>query len=371
VDDRRHSDAIAFGLNRAQTGTLTTDDYTFAPAAGTPPDTTIATKPAASSTSTDASFSFTSTVADSTFTCTVDGASSPCTSPKSLTGLAVGPHTFSVAAKNAAGDTDPTPASYAWTVVPTATPTPDPAPMTLFSETFDSPLCPADLWGTNPGVIGACPRPEISGASNDSILYSVSDLDKSTKVGSTNGSAIHASMHRWQSYGLWNDPAVMVSADVKILGWNSGVINWNGFALYVRRAKAQNDTTFYGVIPFEHDGHYHIEKKCVGAYSTNSTLRPFETGTVSNGVPYAYYLLDNASAAPLPTSNVWHKLAASAKNQADGSVLITMFIDGQQRLQVKDYPGLTGCAPQLTGGTGWRTDNLRYSIDDFKLESMP
>ncbi|MFN7929037.1 MAG: Ig domain-containing protein [Blastocatellia bacterium] len=39
-----------------------------------------------------------------------------CTSPQSYSGLANGAHTFQVRAKNAAGNVDPTPAIYPWTV---------------------------------------------------------------------------------------------------------------------------------------------------------------------------------------------------------------------------------------------------------------
>ena len=107
---------LGFGLNLTQVGTLTTDDYGFSSPDTTPPDTTITGGPSASTTATDASFSFTSSEPSSTFTCTLDGGSAPCTSPKSYSGLAVGQHTFAVAATDAAGNTDPTPASRTWTI---------------------------------------------------------------------------------------------------------------------------------------------------------------------------------------------------------------------------------------------------------------
>jgi len=88
----------------------------------TPPTTTISSGPASSTTSTSASFSFTGsdnvTPAGSlTFQCSLDSAAySSCTSPKTYSGLAVGSHTFSVKATDAAGNTDPSPATQTWTI---------------------------------------------------------------------------------------------------------------------------------------------------------------------------------------------------------------------------------------------------------------
>src|SRR5205823_3166802 len=83
----------------------------------TPPDTTITAAPPARSNSGMASFSFTATEAGSSFACHLDGgAFAPCVSPRSYSALASGDHNFEVRATDAAGNTDPTPASYTWTV---------------------------------------------------------------------------------------------------------------------------------------------------------------------------------------------------------------------------------------------------------------
>src|SRR5207253_528758 len=83
----------------------------------TPPETTITAAPPARSNSSSASSSFTATKAGSTFACQLDGtALAACTIPQSYSGLADGSHSFQVRATDPAGNTDPTPASYTWTV---------------------------------------------------------------------------------------------------------------------------------------------------------------------------------------------------------------------------------------------------------------
>ena len=82
--------------------------------------TTITAAPAATTNSTSASFTFTANPATgATFQCSLDGAAyATCTSPRSLTGLAAGTHTFQVRAVSANG-TDPTPASHTWLITTT------------------------------------------------------------------------------------------------------------------------------------------------------------------------------------------------------------------------------------------------------------
>src|SRR5919197_4423409 len=78
----------------------------------TPPNTTISSGPSGSTTSNSASFSFTSSEPTSTFECRLDASDfASCSSPKTYTGLAVGQHTFSVRATDAAGHVDQTPST--------------------------------------------------------------------------------------------------------------------------------------------------------------------------------------------------------------------------------------------------------------------
>jgi glycosidase len=80
-------------------------------------DTTITQKPNAITGNTSASFSFSATVNDSTFECSLDNAAfSACTSQKTYNGLSSSSHTFGVRAVDPVGNTDPTPATYTWTI---------------------------------------------------------------------------------------------------------------------------------------------------------------------------------------------------------------------------------------------------------------
>jgi Putative metal-binding motif len=90
---------------------------------GTPPQTTIANLAetpgeGAVSTLDTATFGFSSTEPGS-FECKLDAAAfSPCASPRIVSGLSAGEHTFQVRATDSAGNVDPTPASRTWTAAP-------------------------------------------------------------------------------------------------------------------------------------------------------------------------------------------------------------------------------------------------------------
>jgi len=82
-----------------------------------PPDTSVDSGPPAIANSASASLAFSSNDAGSTFACKLDAAAYvPCTSPTAYSGLANGSHTLSVRATDVAGSTDPSPATYTWTV---------------------------------------------------------------------------------------------------------------------------------------------------------------------------------------------------------------------------------------------------------------
>jgi hypothetical protein len=82
-----------------------------------PPDTAIDTKPPSPSADASADFTFTSPEASVTFQCSLDsGAYLACSASFATAPLTAGAHLLSVRAVDAAGNLDPTPASYTWTV---------------------------------------------------------------------------------------------------------------------------------------------------------------------------------------------------------------------------------------------------------------
>ncbi len=82
------------------------------------PDTSILSGPVSPSNSPNAAFTFGSNESPASFECQLDssGFFSYCYSPFNITGLADGTHTLLVRARDTAGNVDPTPASYTWSV---------------------------------------------------------------------------------------------------------------------------------------------------------------------------------------------------------------------------------------------------------------
>ena len=109
----------ATGLDKTLTNLpFTGEVYTVDTSA---PDTQIDSGPPDPSTTSSVTFTFSGTDAGSgiaAFACSLDGSAyAACTSPQSYSGLAGGSHTFHVRAVDAAGNVDPTPATYTWSFV--------------------------------------------------------------------------------------------------------------------------------------------------------------------------------------------------------------------------------------------------------------
>jgi hypothetical protein len=161
----------------------------------TPPETTIGSSPANLTNATGASFSFSSSEGSSTFRCSLNGAPfGGCSSPASYSGLADGSYTFQVEATDQAGNTDPTPASFAWTVDTAAPdtsigPTQPPVVSTSSTATFD--LGSTEAGSTfrcsrDGGAWSSCTSPKTySGLSDGSHTFSLEATDAADNVDAT------------------------------------------------------------------------------------------------------------------------------------------------------------------------------------------
>ncbi|HYG92764.1 MAG TPA: hypothetical protein VD859_04180 [Nocardioides sp.] len=82
-----------------------------------PPDTSLTMRPDARTGARRAIFGFTASENGSTFECQLDGGAwSDCRSPETYRRLSFGRHTFGVRATDAAGNVDPTPATWSWRI---------------------------------------------------------------------------------------------------------------------------------------------------------------------------------------------------------------------------------------------------------------
>jgi hypothetical protein len=114
------------------------------------PETTIGNKPPATTTSTSATFTFSSSEAGSTFECALDTAAfTACSSPKEYTSLAVGTHQFQVRARDAAGNTDASPAHYGWTITSTAPACPAATTLVAVADAWIDQNSPSNNKGTD------------------------------------------------------------------------------------------------------------------------------------------------------------------------------------------------------------------------------
>jgi hypothetical protein len=116
---------------------LTSADYTWTivpPADITPPETALASGPASPTESTTALFTFSASESGATFECALDGTLfAACVSPVEYANLSAGDHTFEVRAIDLAGNVDPTPEIYTWTIEGVEPP-PPPEPLDTFID---------------------------------------------------------------------------------------------------------------------------------------------------------------------------------------------------------------------------------------------
>ncbi len=151
IADGNHTFQVK-GVDRAENSATITRSWTTDTQA---PDTLIDSGPPSLTNQNFATFTF--HAEGTTYECKLDGGNwEPCTSPRSYTGLSDGSHHFEVRGTDTAGNTDPSPAGYDWTIDTQAPatvllerpPNSTPSPMAHFTFVSDDPnatfLCKLD-----------------------------------------------------------------------------------------------------------------------------------------------------------------------------------------------------------------------------------
>ena len=138
LDDGPHTFRVravdAAGNSATQTRSFTVDTGA--------PDTTITSGPSGTISTSSATFAFVSDTSGASFQCKLDSAGfAACTSPVTLTGLANGPHSFSVRSIDPAGNVEESAASRSFTV---AVPPPPPPPVDQACEDAKDALAAAE-----------------------------------------------------------------------------------------------------------------------------------------------------------------------------------------------------------------------------------
>jgi hypothetical protein len=339
----------------------------------TPPETTISSGPSGSVGSQSASFQFASSEGDGRFECRRDsGTWNNCESPKSYSLLAAGTHTFSVRAYDRAGNVDPTPATRTWMVELQPSPEPSPAGTVMFDgfeaangpnnlitneyagwHSSDSTAVHSAVWRSDGGSLFSVSATDASGAASRVAFTGGLDSNAADKYSQT---YTHSNKMRFwtKASGFEN---VRIDADIKATSWGPDApSSWGGFKFYLRRQFGVTESPFYTVEPYIKDGHLYIQKKCLG-----------DTGGGNYSTGGTYYVLASKSGFDVPLGS-WHKIAATAYTNSDGSVTIGLYRDGTLLLQAVDRgirPDGSGCAPLTAGHLGFRSDSLQYYLDDF------
>ena len=370
----------------------------------TPPETTITSGPSGTVASQSASYQFDSPDdSNASFQCSLDsGAWSSCSSPKSYSQLAAGSHTFSVRAYDRAGNVDPTPAARTWTVEtppptetepvpspsPSPSPTPSPEPLpegALMYDGFgsangsnnlitneygawhssDSTAVNSPVWQSDGGSLFSVSTTGPSGEATRAAYTGSLDSSTADKYSQTH---THSNKMRFwtKASGFGN---VRIDADIEATSWSpEAPSSWGGFKFYLRREKGVTDSPFYTAEPYIKDGHLYIQKKCLG--NTGGGNFVAGEGSSPGGT---YYILGSKSGYTAPLGS-WHKIAATVHTNADGSVTIGLYRDGQLLLQAVDHgaqPDGTGCAPLYAGHVGFRSDFLQYYLDNYEVTLQP
>lgn len=127
---------------------------------------------------------------------------------------------------------------------------------------------------------------------------------------------------------------------------------WDGIHVFLRYQK--QETLYYASVN-RRDKKAIIKKKIEGGPN------PSNGGTYYELTPYLPYAWK---------AGVIQKVEATAKNQSDGSVLLTLSADGKELARAIDDGKIGGPPITAPGATGIRGDNTEFTFNRFQVDSI-
>jgi len=340
-----------FNENNATFNLVVTADLTA-------PDTFIDSGPAAGGTesSASASFSFSSNEPNTTFQCKLDSdAFAACTSPKALSGLADGSHTFQVRAIDPAGNIDQSPATRSWTVQTDST----------------APVITPDVQGTlgSNGWYTSDVDVSWSVVDNESTITSKSAAcDTTTTINSdTAGQTVSCSA---TSAGGTDTKSVTIKRDAtaptNVAGDLDRAADSHGWYNHAVNATFSGDDATSGIASCSSDGAYSgpdgTGKTVTGSCTDNA-------GNSANGSSLAFNYdatAPTALAAPdrSPDHNGWYNhaltVAFSGTDTANGSGNVSCDPDVPYSGPATNAHSISGSCTDEAGNSDSDTFNFKY-----------
>jgi len=243
----------------------------------------------------------------------------------------------------------------------------------VYSWGFDAPHCLNNVWATSLWLAHPCSDPDWY---TEGIYYSLPDPSSPTGtnvlVQDVTG-VDHTGTRTWQAWihhpltgpdGAWGTQH-RVDAVVKLVRWGSdapSICSWaGGPKFFLGRQADVYETSTYTVELDICDGSIHIQKKSWGVNDCGKDPRAVDCGAGGT-----WYLLAEAHPG-VPSFGVWHTFSATDTNNADGSVTLKGYLDGNQEIQYTEIPGDISLGPLRGGREGWRTNAIDYHMDSYTV----
>ncbi len=169
-------------------------------------------------------------------------------------------------------------------------------------------------------------------------------------IGSTNGtdSSVFRMMSKRADFG---DVAVSFSLknDQLVTTSRTPQQDWDGIHFWMRY---QAENSMYYASINRRDNTVILKKKVPGGPTNGGTYYNM-TSSIAHTVPYG----------------AWQKVKTTAKNNADGSVTISLYAEGVLVASATDT-GLGGPPIRAPGKVGIRGDNCNFRFDDFTVDAL-